>query len=181
MLGNMMNKLDERERLVVIGFVLLLILLVFVNIGIRIMDFRSELTTQVNEIRSSSNALEKSIQDFNFYRSLKSGEEEKISDTFSKLNIIMERYSLKEKVFNQRDYTNIVEKQYNRISIEYTFKSVVLQDVMKMIYDIEVNKQVSGKVTNLNFRKVPMAGKELYDVTLRVSSYSKISNPKKNG
>jgi cell division protein FtsW (lipid II flippase) len=48
MLGNMMNKLDERERLVVIGFVLLLILLVFVNIGIRIMDFRSELTTQVN-------------------------------------------------------------------------------------------------------------------------------------
>ena len=57
---------------------------------------------------------------------------------------------------------------------------MVLQDVMKMIYDIEVNKQVSGKVTNLNFRKVPMPGKELYDVTLRVSSYSKIT-PKKNG
>jgi general secretion pathway protein M len=180
MFGNILSKLDDRERLVVIGFVFFLILLIFINIGIRIWDFRSDLTTQVNEIRSNSNALEKAIQDYNYYRSLKSGEEEKISDTFSKLDQILNRYSLKEKIYNQRDYTNIVEKQYNRTSIEFTFKSVVLQDVMKMIYDIEVNKQVSGKVTNLNFRKVPMPGKELYDVTLRVSSYSKIT-PKKNG
>jgi general secretion pathway protein M len=176
----MLSKLDDKERLLVIGFVLTLILLLILHILFKVIDYRNDLTERVNESRSGFNAMDKAIQDYNFYRSLKSGEDEKISDTFAKLDQILVRYSLKEKVYNQRDFTNIVEKQYNRTSIEFTFKSVVLQDVMKMIYDIEVNKQVSGKVTNFTFRKT-MAGKELYDVTLRVSSYSKITNPKKNG
>ncbi|MCX8000714.1 MAG: hypothetical protein N3A69_17495, partial [Leptospiraceae bacterium] len=116
---------------------------------------------------------------YNFYRSIKVGDEEKISDVFGKLDQIMVRYGLKEKIYNQRDYVNVVEKNYNRTTIEFNFKSVALQDIFKMIYDIEFNKQVSGKVTYLNFRKVPITGKELYDVNLRVSSYSRITNPKK--
>ncbi len=175
----MLNKLDERERVFVIGFVLILIFLLFILVFLRIKQFREELSNEVEELQSSFPEMDKAIQDYNFYRSIKAGDEEKISDIFGKLDQIMVRYGLKEKIYNQRDYVNVVEKNYNRTTIEFNFKSVTLQDVFKMIYDIEFNKQVSGKVTYLNFRKVPIAGKELYDVNLRVSSYSRLANPKK--
>ncbi|MCX7999805.1 MAG: hypothetical protein N3A69_12790 [Leptospiraceae bacterium] len=175
----MLSKLDERERLFVIGFVVLLIVLLLVLIFLKISQFREEISNEVEELQGSFSEIDKAIQDYNFYRSIKAGDEEKISDVFGKLDQIMVRYGLKEKIYNQRDYVNIVEKNYNRTTIEFNFKSVALQDVFKMIYDIEFNKQVSGKVTYLNFRKVPITGKELYDVNLRVSSYSRITNPKK--
>ena len=47
------------------------------------------------------------------------------------------------------------------------------KDVFKMIYDIEVMKQINSKVDYMNFIK-PLPGKEEYDVNIRFSSFTKV-------
>jgi general secretion pathway protein M len=174
----MLNKLDERERLILFGGVGFLILLLFLNIVNSLYQFRVELSQQVIETRSNFTALEKAIQDYNYYRSLKSGDDEKISDIYAKLDTIMLRYSLKDRVQTMKDTNSMILKNYNRTTIDITFRSVPLQDIFKLIYDVEMNKQINSKIDYISFRK-PIAGKEVYDVNLKLSSYSKIG--KKNG
>ncbi len=89
----------------------------------------------------------------------------------------MVRYNLKDKVQTMKDTTTVIRKDYNKIQIDVSFRSVLLQDVIKFIYDIEKNKQVQAKVDYLTFRK-PFAEKEIYDVNLKVSSYSRITKGK---
>jgi DNA modification methylase len=62
-------------------------------------------------------------------------------------------------------FFNIMKNYYNK------------QDVFKLIYDIEKNKQLQGKVDFLNFRK-PFAEKEIYDVNLKVSYYNRLQKTK---
>jgi len=90
----------------------------------------------------------------------------------------MMRYSLKDRVQTMKDTNSQILKNYNRTTIDITFRSVPLQDVLKLIYDIEMNKQINSKIDYISFRK-PIAGKEVYDVNLKLSSYSKLG--KKNG
>jgi general secretion pathway protein M len=168
----MLSKLDNREKLFVLGAVLLLLVLIVVNVLIWIIDIRRELTNKVIDSRAGFTVLEKAIKDYNFYKSLKTGEEENVNGIFAKLDQIMVRHSLKEKLYDiPKDSYNTVEKIYTRTNIELNFRSVYLQDIIKMVYDIEVNKQLNGRVTYFSFRKV--IGKELYDVNLRLSFYSR--------
>lgn len=174
----MLSKLDERERLVLLAGLGVLVLLLVLNLFNSLYQYRVELTQQVIDTRSNFTALERAIQEYNYYRSLKSGDEEKISDIYSKLDIIMIRHSLKDRVQTMKDTNSMILKNYNRTSIDITFRSVPLQDIIKLIYDVEVNKQINSKIDYISFRK-PIAGKELYDVNLKLSSYSKLG--KKNG
>lgn len=174
----MLSKLDERERLVLLAGVGVLLLLLVLNIFNSLYQYRVELSQQVIDTRSNFAALEKAIQEYNYYRSLKSGDEEKISDIYSKLDTIMIRHSLKDRVQTMKDTNSMILKNYNRTSIDITFRSVPLQDIIKLIYDVEVNKQINSKIDYISFRK-PILGKELYDVNLKLSSYSKLG--KKNG
>lgn len=174
----MLNKLDDRERLILFGGVGVLFFLLILNLINSLYQYRMDLSQQVIDTRSNFSALEKAIQEYNYYRSLKSGDEEKISDIYAKLDQIMIRYSLKDRVQTMKDTNSMILKNYNRTSIDITFRSVPLQDVIKLIYDIEINKQINSKIDYISFRK-PIAGKEVYDINLKLSSYSKIG--KKNG
>jgi general secretion pathway protein M len=174
----MLSKLDDRERLLIFGGIGVLLFLLFLNIVTNLYNYRVELSQQVIETRSNFTALDKAVQDYNYYRSLKSGDEEKISDIYSKLDQIMLRYSLKDRVQTMKDTNSMILKNYNRTTIDITFRSVPLQDILKLIYDIEMNKQINSKIDYISFRK-PIAGKEVYDVNLKLSSYSKLG--KKNG
>ncbi|MBE7411338.1 MAG: hypothetical protein L6Q54_01140 [Leptospiraceae bacterium] len=173
----MLNKLDEREKLFVIGGVILVIVVLFFSVIRKLAEFRSDLSEKIVESRGSSVQLDKLIKDYHFYKSLKSGPEEDVSQIYSKLDQILIRYSLKDKVSTMRDSNTVILKQYNKITIDISLRSVPLNDVIKLIYDIEVNKQINSKVDYINFRK-PFAGKEIYDVNLKLSSYSKLG--KKN-
>ncbi len=173
----MLNKLDERERLFVIGGIILVIVILLFSVVRKLAEFRSDLSEKIAESRGSSVQLDKLIRDYNYYRSLKSGPEEDVSQIYSKLDQILVRYSLKDKVSTMRDSNTVILKQYNKITIDISLRSVPLNDVIKLIYDIEVNKQINSKVDYINFRK-PFAGKEVYDVNLKLSSYSKLG--KKN-
>lgn len=169
----MWNKLEEREKLVLLAGAGLLIILLLGNLLMKIYEYRTELSEQVVETRSGFTQLDKYIKDYAYYKSLKSGDGDDANTIYKKLDPIMMRYNIKDKVFTQRDSSNVILKNYNKVTIELSFKSVILNDVFKMIYDIEINKQINCKVEHMNFRK-PLAGKEVYDVNLRLASYSKI-------
>ena len=174
----MLNRLDERERMILFLSISVVLILFFATLIKTLYTYRKDLEMEVIDSRSNFTTLDKAIQDYNYYRSLKSGDGENISEIYSKLDQIMVRYSLKDRVQSMKDTNSMIMKDYNKTTIDIQFRSVRLQDVIKLIYDIEVNKQINSKIDYLSFRK-PIQGKEEYDVNIKLSSYSKLG--KKNG
>ena len=169
----MLNKLDDREKLFVIGAVILFFLVLFSLTVSKVVERRTALSDSLLEARGNFARLDKAIQDYNYYRSLKSGDEIDVTSIYAKLDQILIRYGLKERVNTQKDYSNIIKKENNKITIDISLLSVKLADVFKMIYDIEVMKQINSKVDYMNFIK-PLPGKEEYDVNIRFSSFTKV-------
>ena len=169
----MLNKLDDREKLFVIGAVILFFLVLFSLTVSKVVERRTALSDSLLEARGNFARLDKAIQDYNYYRSLKSGDEIDVTSIYAKLDQILIRYGLKERVNSQKDSSTIIKKEYNKITIDISLRSVKLADVFKMIYDIEVMKQINSKVDYMNFIK-PLPGKEEYDVNIRFSSFTKV-------
>ncbi|MBP9886448.1 MAG: hypothetical protein KBF93_09125 [Leptospiraceae bacterium] len=169
----MLNKLDDREKLFVIGAVILFFLVLFSLTVSKVVERRTALSDSLLEARGNFARLDKAIQDYNYYRSLKSGDEIDVTSIYAKLDQILIRYGLKERVNTQKDSSTIIKKEYNKITIDISLRSVKLADVFKMIYDIEVMKQINSKVDYMNFIK-PLPGKEEYDVNIRFSSFTKV-------
>ncbi|GBF49080.1 hypothetical protein LPTSP4_05890 [Leptospira ryugenii] len=170
----MIDRLSDRERIMLFASVAFVSLLGIFVIFSLFADMRNALTEEIYETRSQATQLDRIVREFNYLRSLQSGgSEEDVSVMYSKLDQIMVRYNLKDKVQTMKDSNTVIRKDYNKITIDISFRSVLLQDVIKMIYDIEKNKQVQAKVDYLSFRK-PFAEKEVYDVNIRVSSYNRI-------
>lgn len=167
----MLNQLSERERLFLLVAVALIIIMIFYLIGRKIFQIRRDLSEEVYETQTQSTQLDRIISDYNYFRSLKTGDsDEDISQMYSKLDQIMIRYNLKDKISTMKDSTTNIEKNYIKISIEISLRSVPLVDVIRLIYDIEKNKQMNGKIDYLDFGK-PFQEKEVYDVNLRISSF----------
>lgn len=170
-----LDRLTNRERILVVSGIGLIIFLIILLLVKSLLNFRNNLTEKLLESRSGFSQMDKIIKDYNYFRNLRqSPGESDVSAIYAKLDAIMVRYNIKEKVSTQKDSTTIVKKDYNKISIDISFRSVALQDVLKMIYDIEKNKEINGKIDYLNFKK-PFSDKETYDVNLKFSSYSRIS------
>ena len=169
----MLNELDDREKLFVIGAVILFFLVLFSLTVSKVVERRTALSDSLLEARGNFARLDKAIQDYNYYRSLKSGDEIDVTSIYAKLDQILIRYGLKERVNTQKDSSTIIKKEYNKITIDISLRSVKLADVFKMIYDIEVMKQINSKVDYMNFIK-PLPGKEEYDVNIRFSSFTKV-------
>lgn len=169
----MLNKLDDREKLFVIGAVVIFFLVLFSLTVSKVVERRTALSDSLLEARGNFARLDKAIQDYNYYRSLKSGDEIDVTSIYAKLDQILIRYGLKERVNTQKDSSTIIKKEYNKITIDISLRSVKLADVFKMIYDIEVMKQINSKVDYMNFIK-PLPGKEEYDVNIRFSSFTKV-------
>jgi len=169
----MLNKLDDREKLFVIGGVIVFFLVLFSLTVSKVVERRTGLSDSLLEARGNFARLDKAIQDYNYYRSLKSGDEIDVTSIYAKLDQILIRYGLKERVNTQKDSSTIIKKEYNKITIDISLRSVKLADVFKMIYDIEVMKQINSKVDYMNFIK-PLPGKEEYDVNIRFSSFTKV-------
>lgn len=94
----MFDKLEPRERLLVLGGIgLILLLIVFFAIR-KVVTLRQGLTERVQDSRTAPVKLDKIIQEFNEFRSLdSSGGETDVSAVYAKLDEIFVRYSLKEK------------------------------------------------------------------------------------
>jgi hypothetical protein len=73
---------------------------------------------------------------------------------------------------------NNIDQIVNFFVITILVSILLANTIFKLIYDVEMNKQINSKIDYISFRK-PIAGKEVYDVNLKLSSYSKIG--KKNG
>ncbi|NCN09163.1 MAG: hypothetical protein GW938_04905 [Leptospira sp.] len=170
----MFSQLNERERVFVFAGLLVIFCMGFYLLIQKAFDLRSSLSERVNETVSQSTQLDRVIVDYNYYKGLKTGgQDEDVSQMYSKLDQIMIRYNLKEKVSTQKDSTNTIRKDYNQITIDVSFRSVILNDIIKLIYDIEKNKQINAKVDYLDFRK-PFQDKDVYDVNLKISSFKRI-------
>ncbi|MBM9498879.1 hypothetical protein JWG44_01240 [Leptospira sp. 201903071] len=172
----MLEKLEPRERLIVlVGIGAILLLIVFLAVQ-KIVNIRQGLTERVQDSRTAPVKLDKIIQEYNDFRSLdSSGGDSDVSAIYAKLDEIFLKYGLKEKISTMKDSYAIEDKKYKRTTIDINFRSVTLDNIFRFVYDIEKNKMINARVEYLNFRK-PFQGKEVYDVNLKLSSYSREGN-----
>lgn len=171
----MFSHFTERERIFVFSAILFIIITSLFLIIKKVSGLRQELTESVNESATHAAQMDRLINDFNYYRALKTGgRDEDVSEIYAKLDQILIRYGLKEKVSTMKDTSVETKNKYTETSIDVSFVSVNLNDIIKLIYDIEKNKQINGKVTVFQSKKsFKDANKELYDITLQISSYKK--------
>ncbi|MDV6237008.1 hypothetical protein CH379_015360 [Leptospira ellisii] len=175
----MLEKLEPRERLLVLGGIGLILLILLFLVVRKVVTLRQGLSERVQDSRTAPVKLDKIIQEFNDFRSLdSSGGESDVSALYAKLDEIFVKYGLKEKISTMKDSSAVEDKKYNRITIDINFRSVTLDNVFRLIYDIEKNKMVNARVEYLNFRK-PFQGKEVYDVNLKLSTYSRLTGAKR--
>ncbi|TGK35014.1 hypothetical protein EHQ12_15540 [Leptospira gomenensis] len=175
----MLEKLEPRERLLVLGGIGLILLLILFLAVRKVVTLRQGLSERVQDSRTAPVKLDKIIQEFNDFRSLDStGGETDVSALYAKLDEIFVKYGLKEKISTMKDSNAVEDKKYNRITIDINFRSVTLDNIVRLIYDIEKNKMVNARVEYLNFRK-PFQGKEVYDVNLKLSTYSRLTGAKR--
>lgn len=170
----MFSQLNERERVFVFAGILVILIMAIYLIVQKGFQLRQELTDAVNESASNATQLDRIINDYNYYRALKTGgKDEDVSEMYSKLDQIMLRYNLKDKVSTMKDTSQTIRKEYNQITIDVSFRSVPLHDVIKLIYDIEKNKQINAKVEYFDFGK-PFQDKNVYDINMKISSFKKV-------
>jgi general secretion pathway protein M len=169
----MLNKLNEREKLMVIGAGVFLIVFFLGFIFYTIITRRNDLSEEISGYRSDLNQLDTIIKKYNYYKAIKSNDAEDTSKVYAKLDTVLTRYGLKGDRTTLKDFQSVTQKEFNKFTIEINMKQVRLNDVFKMIYDIEVNKEINSKVDYFTFVKA-LAGKEEYDVVMKISSYSRI-------
>ncbi|MCC5815663.1 MAG: hypothetical protein JJT78_12980 [Leptospira sp.] len=169
----MFSQLNERERVFVFAGILLIAVMGIFIIIRKVTEIRKELSESVNESATQATQLDRVINDFNYYRALKTGgRDEDVSEMYSKLDQILIRYGLKEKVSTMKDTSTNIRKDYIQITIDVSFRSVPLNDIIKLVYDIEKNKQINAKVNYLDFGK-PFQDKDVFDINLKISSFKK--------
>ncbi|WCL47942.1 hypothetical protein [Leptospira sp. GIMC2001] len=170
----MFNQLNERERVFVFAGILLIVVMSLFLVFNKAFELRRELSETVNETMSQATQLDRIINDYKYYQSLETGgQDEDVNQMYSKLDQILIRYNLKEKVSTMKDSSNTIRKEYSQITIDVSFRSVILNDIIKLVYDIEKNKQINAKVDYLDFRK-PFQDKEVYDINMKISSFKKL-------
>lgn len=167
----MLEKLTDREKFLIIGGAIFLVLLFFGYTLIKIIGIRSELTDEISSSRSNSIKLDTMIHKYNYFKSIKSADAEDKSVIYGKIDRILIRYSLKDRTQLNESETEI-QKEFKKLTIESKMKAVKLNDVFKFMYDIEINKELNSRIDYFTFTKV--IGKEEYDVVLKISSYARI-------
>ncbi len=167
----MLEKLTDREKFLIIGGIIFLVLLLFFTVLGKIIGIRSELSDDISSSRSNSIKLDTIINKYNYFKSIKSADAEDKSVVYGKLDKILIRYGLKDRTQLNESETEI-QKEFKKLTIESKMKAVKLNDVFKFMYDIEINKELNSRIDYFTFTKV--IGKEEYDIVMKISSYSRI-------
>lgn len=164
----MLDKLNQRERLFVIGGGgFLLIAAIFFG-GRFVLQKRSGLTGGVDGVRMDLIKLHRLKADM---------------DSLPAANNIPDINSLKAAVFNRleknnlqadiRERTEPVSRKEEKLVVELNMKGIILKNLLDFIYDIEMNHSIPLHVGKMHLRK-PLPDREIYDVNLSLT----VSRPK---
>lgn len=170
----MFNQLQPRERLLIFVLIGLIAFGIFYYAGKKIMHLRARLSEQVVETRNASTELAKKIREYQYLQSLDTTENTTNATIMvKKMEDLVAKYGLEQQIQNMDAPTSTTTpEKYTRNTMSINFSSVHLEEVFRLIYDIEKNKEINGKIELLEFRK-PFAGKEIFDAKMELSSYSR--------
>ncbi|PJZ68531.1 hypothetical protein [Leptospira perolatii] len=176
----MWEKLEPRERLLILIAAGLLVFMVLFLVGRKIYRMRKDLGERVMETSSDSQTLDKILQEYTYFTTLDTtGGERDPSEFYGKLDPLFVQYGLKERISTMKDHTKEIDKKYQAIIIDVNFRGVPLESVMKLIYEIDKNKRVNARVEYLQINK-PYQDKNAYDVNMKLAAYSASTKARPN-
>jgi type II secretory pathway component PulM len=171
-----MISLSDREKKLLTVLVLFIgVLLVYFAVINPIVEFKSNLKTEYNSNLERLNTLDKLYEEYlqlkkekeNYQNLLKSNE----GVTTLIENIAKQTNILKNKVYT-RDNPSNIQGKFKKVSTEVKFEGVDAGSIMNFIYKLEN----SNKIIKIAYMRVRLAlkGKDVYDVTLKIDSYTSL-------
>ena len=168
----MLSKLSARERLFVL-YGSFLVLFLFIAVGLKkIINLKTQYSSLLSLNQESLREIDDLIDSYRVYKNSDGIGKTDVSQIYARLDELFVKYELKSNVSNLKDTTTTSFKIYDKFAVSVDLKSVYLDDVFKLIYDIEKNKYIQGKVEYLSFQK-PFASRDVYDIRLTLAVYSK--------
>ncbi len=156
----MLDKLNPRERIMVLVLVGVGLVAGLYFVGKKIGDMRAKITKRVAAARKNARKIER-IRD-----TISRLPRAKALDT--KLQLMTKASQLaREHDLKSSDIRDRVEKtrRVERVRVEMTFNSVPLAKIMKFIHSVEQEKRINARIGSLVFRR-SLPSKEVYDVSL---------------
>ena len=166
----MLEKLNPRERLLIVAFGGTLLLLLLGFIGLKVKEQRDTIRQSVGEARDDVTRMSRLVADI---KGMPAGGPLPDENEFlAKTTQLLE--SMKFTPQNIRSRKENPTRTEEQIIVEMTFAGVSLKDAINFLHAVEYGKQIPARVGVLEFRK-PLAQREIYDMRITLV----ITRPKK--
>ncbi len=166
----MLEKLNPRERLFIVGGGGFLLLMLLLFLGVKVKEQRDNIRQSVQEARDDVTHMQRLVADI---RSMPAGgplpDENELQ---TRTTQVLE--GMKLTMQNIRSRKETPSPREEQIIVEITFAGVSLKDIINFLHAVEYSKQIPARVGVLEFRK-PLAQREIYDVRLTLV----VTRPKK--
>lgn len=169
----MMEKLNEREKLFVIGGVAVILITGLVYGIIYILNQRQTIRDSVFETREQVAAM---VRLKSAIQSMPAGQSAPEKSRFlQSVNTLLEKHNLTYSSMRERKEKADGRRGAEVTLLEINFNGIQLQSLIQFLYDVEVRKQTGGRVYRLDIVQ-PLPGVEKYDVNLSIGIETAAAN-----
>ncbi len=171
----MISLTDREKKLLTILVAFTGVVLVYFVIIRPIVEFKSGLETEYQTNLQRLNSLDKLYEEYLQLRE----EKEKYQNLLRSnegVTALIENIAKQTNILNNKVYTrdnpSNIQGKFKKVSTEVKFEGVDMRSMMNFIYKLEN----SNKIIKIAYMRVRLAlkGKDVYDVTLKIDSYTSL-------
>ncbi|MCE9600124.1 MAG: hypothetical protein K8S54_19345 [Spirochaetia bacterium] len=159
----MLEKMNPRERLFVLGAAGLVGFAILLFLAIKIQEQRESIRESVHKAADDVQRIKRLREDINAMPGSAPLPDE--NEFLSKTQALLDR--LKFTPQNIRSHKDNPSRDQEQIVVEMTFAGVALKDALAFLHAVEFAREVPARVANLEFRK-PLPNREIYDMRIQL-------------
>ncbi|MBL8022213.1 MAG: hypothetical protein JNM27_21235 [Leptospirales bacterium] len=159
----MLEKMNPRERLMVLGLAGLLGLVALLFLAMKIQEQRESIRDSVNQAAADVQRIKRLRDDIIAMPSSAPLPDE--NEFLTKTQALLDR--LKFTPQNIRSHKDNPSRDQEQIVVELTFAGVALKDAIAFLHAVEFGREVPARIGNFEFRK-PLPNREIYDMRIQL-------------
>lgn len=159
----MLEKMNPRERLMVLGLAGLLGFVALLFLALKIQEQRQSIRESVNTAAANVQRIKRLRDAINAMPSSAPLPDE--NQFLTQTTALLDRLKLSPQ--NIRSHKDSPSRDQEQIAVELTFAGIALKDALAFLHAVEFGREVPARVGNLEFRK-PLPNREIYDMRIQL-------------
>lgn len=158
----MLEKLNEREKLMVFGLALFLAILFVYMLLKQVDNWKIKKIEDISNYRSNVALISRIHSDITELPAPKSVPDK--TELMAILSTLSAQYNLKPSSIRDKVES---QKKFDKINVELDYNRVSLQNIINLLYEIENGNKVTAGIDDFRFRR-SLPTQEVYDVKIKV-------------